>query len=176
MLASQQRRSCGALCGRCVQACSMLIVCERTVGALLKGCVKIEPACSLRLCASVPACSIAVHACNCNFAQQFSLSSKGLDSHDCCLLACASACVVLPPRDEAVFVGRALLAKMKELLDRQQFEVVLQVGGCWGLGGCGVALADVVVLQVGAAGLCFGCCEFGEERAGVLAAGRQPAV
>lgn len=30
-------------------------------------------------------------------------------------------------RDEAATLGRALLGKMKDLLDRQQFEVVLQV-------------------------------------------------
>lgn len=32
------------------------------------------------------------------------------------------------PRDQAATAGRALLAKMTRLLDRQQFEVVLQVG------------------------------------------------
>lgn len=31
------------------------------------------------------------------------------------------------PRQDAVHAGRALISRMKDLLDRQQFEVVLQV-------------------------------------------------
>ncbi len=40
------------------------------------------------------------------------------------------------PRDQSATAGRALLAKMTRLLDRQQFEVVLQVG-CVLACGCG---------------------------------------
>jgi len=37
---------------------------------------------------------------------------------------------LLALQDEALYVGRAMCTRMKQLLDRQQFEVVIQVSSC----------------------------------------------